>query len=55
MYLFQVSKGGQRNILKELFEMTPLNKLLFSTDGHTYPETFYVAALQAKESLKEVR
>jgi predicted TIM-barrel fold metal-dependent hydrolase len=27
-----------------LLELAPMSKILFSTDGHLYPETYFVAA-----------
>ncbi|KAL8113647.1 hypothetical protein AgCh_020825 [Apium graveolens] len=35
--------------VKELLELTPIKKVMFSTDGCMFPETFYVGAKQARE------
>ncbi|KXN86685.1 Protein fluG [Leucoagaricus sp. SymC.cos] len=49
-----VSAKGQKAILSQLLELTPTNKLLFSTDGHYWPETYYLATLQSRRALYEV-
>ncbi|GBC08721.1 hypothetical protein RclHR1_08340007 [Rhizophagus clarus] len=49
-----ISATGQQANLKELFEICPSNKILFSTDGHYLPESFYVAAIQVRETLGKV-
>ncbi|KAF0501942.1 glutamine synthetase/guanido kinase [Gigaspora margarita] len=46
-----ISASGQQASLRELLEICPSNKLLFSTDGHYHPESFYVAAIQGREAL----
>ncbi|CAG8438347.1 10813_t:CDS:10 [Dentiscutata heterogama] len=48
-----ISASGQQASLRELLETCPSNKILFSTDGHYHPETFYVAAIQGREVLLE--
>ncbi|CAB4435922.1 unnamed protein product [Rhizophagus irregularis] len=49
-----ISATGQQANLKELFEICPSNKILFSTDGHYLPESFYVAVIQVRETLGKV-
>ncbi|CAG8560590.1 15458_t:CDS:2, partial [Dentiscutata heterogama] len=49
-----ISASGQQAILRELLEICPSNKILFSTDGHYLPESFYVAAIQGREALRKV-
>ncbi|CAG8606218.1 22588_t:CDS:10 [Dentiscutata erythropus] len=49
-----ISASGQQAILRELLEICPSNKILFSTDGHYLPESFYVAAIQGREALSKV-
>ena len=34
--------------------MTPWKKLLWGTDGHWFPETFWLANLQVRQALKKV-
>ncbi|CAG8533873.1 4964_t:CDS:10, partial [Scutellospora calospora] len=49
-----VSSSGQLASLRELLEICPSNKILFSTDGHYHPESFYVATIQGREALGKV-
>lgn len=49
-----ISQDGQKTIIKQLFELTPVNKLLWSTDGHWFPETYALANAQVREVLSEV-
>ncbi|CAI7673060.1 unnamed protein product [Penicillium bialowiezense] len=49
-----VSRDGQEKILRESLELTPTNRLLWSTDGHFHPETFWLANLQFRQALEAV-
>ncbi|KAJ7066706.1 amidohydrolase-domain-containing protein [Mycena amicta] len=49
-----VSGAGQRSIIQQVLELSPTNKILWSTDGHWWPESFYLGSLQAREALFEV-
>ncbi|THH09993.1 hypothetical protein EW145_g1634 [Phellinidium pouzarii] len=49
-----VSKEGQRNVLRQVLELCPTNKILWSTDGHWWPETYYLGTIQAREVLYEI-
>lgn len=49
-----VSKDGQKSILREALELTPGSKLMYSTDGHFFPETFWLANKQFREVWLEV-
>ncbi|KAL7274933.1 hypothetical protein RUND412_002155 [Rhizina undulata] len=49
-----LSKGGQKNVVKQMLELTPGTKLLWSTDGHWFPETYALANSQMREVLSEV-
>ncbi|KAK0216056.1 amidohydrolase 2 [Armillaria fumosa] len=49
-----VSAHGQRAVIRQMLEITPTNKILWSTDGHWFPETYYLGALQARTALCEV-
>lgn len=49
-----VSRDGQEQILRQALELTPWSKLLWSTDGHFFPETFWLANLQGREALERV-
>ncbi|KAF8990262.1 amidohydrolase-domain-containing protein [Cyathus striatus] len=49
-----VSGGGQRTVIRQLLELTPTNKLLWSTDGHWWPESYYLGTMQARNALYQV-
>jgi glutamine synthetase len=49
-----LSADGQANVLKEAMELTPAEKLLWSTDGHLFAETYWLANKQFREILEEV-
>ncbi|KAJ7155488.1 amidohydrolase-domain-containing protein [Mycena crocata] len=46
-----VSGEGQRGILRQVLELCPTNKMMWSTDGHWWPESFYLGTLQARQAL----
>jgi hypothetical protein len=50
-----VSRDGQKSILRQSLELVPGNKLLYSSDGHFLPETFWLANKQFREVWLEVR
>jgi hypothetical protein len=35
-------------------EITPVNRLLWSTDGHFFPETYWLANKQFRQALETV-
>jgi len=43
-----LSKEGQENVVREILELCPSEKLLWSTDGHWFPETFLLAVIQVR-------
>ncbi|RPD76968.1 hypothetical protein L226DRAFT_504889 [Lentinus tigrinus ALCF2SS1-7] len=49
-----VSPDGQREILRQVLELAPTNKIMWSTDGHFWPESYYLGTLQARQALFEV-
>ena len=49
-----VSRDGQEKILRQALEITPWTKLLWSTDGHFYPETYWLANVQGREVIEKV-
>lgn len=49
-----VSREAQEKILRESLEITPTNRLLWSTDGHFHPETFWLANKQFRQALEKV-
>ncbi|KAG9288294.1 hypothetical protein G9A89_021325 [Geosiphon pyriformis] len=50
----KLSHFAQLEILREAISLCPTNKILFSTDGHHIPETFYCAVVEAREALAKV-
>ncbi|KAF2738308.1 developmental protein-like protein fluG [Polyplosphaeria fusca] len=44
-----VSRDGQKSILRQALEIVPGSKLLYSTDGHYFPETYWLANKQFRE------
>lgn len=49
-----VSRDGQEQIVRQAFEITPTNKILWSTDGHHAPETYFLANAQGREVMETV-
>lgn len=49
-----LSKNGQVEIVKQMLELTPVSKLLWSSDGHWFPETFFLGSWQTREVFDEV-
>ncbi|KIM37912.1 hypothetical protein M413DRAFT_30568 [Hebeloma cylindrosporum] len=49
-----VSGDGQRSIIRQVLELSPTNKIMWSSDGHWWPESYYLGSLQAREALYEV-
>jgi len=49
-----VSGGGQEALLRQVLELTPTNKIMWSSDGHWWPETYYLGSLQARRALSSV-
>ncbi|TKA60632.1 hypothetical protein B0A55_10592, partial [Friedmanniomyces simplex] len=41
-----VSREGQEKIVRQALELTPTSKILWSTDGHHFPETYWLANVQ---------
>lgn len=49
-----VNREGQIRILKHILELCPVSKILWSTDGHWFPETYLLAVEQMRVALKAV-
>lgn len=49
-----LSKEGQENVVREILELCPSEKILWSTDGHWFPETYLLAIIQVREALEVV-
>jgi hypothetical protein len=50
-----LSRDGQTSVLRQSLELVPGSKILYSTDGHWFPETYWLANKQFREVLQEVR
>ncbi|KAL9062544.1 MAG: hypothetical protein Q9157_008834 [Trypethelium eluteriae] len=49
-----LSRDGQLSMLRQALELTPTSKLLWSTDGHWFPETYWLANRQFRRALEQV-
>ncbi|KAG8696607.1 hypothetical protein FRC08_007050, partial [Ceratobasidium sp. 394] len=49
-----LSGDGQRSLMRQLLELCPTNKLLWSSDAVFYPERYYLGAVQTKDVMAEV-
>jgi predicted TIM-barrel fold metal-dependent hydrolase len=49
-----LSQAGMRFAVRAALELAPLSKLMFSTDAHLIPETFYLGARCGREVIAEV-
>ncbi|KAF4633651.1 hypothetical protein G7Y89_g4467 [Cudoniella acicularis] len=49
-----LSKDGQEKVIREILELCPTEKVLWSTDGHWFPETYLLAVMQVREALEIV-
>ncbi|KAK7345484.1 hypothetical protein VNO77_16088 [Canavalia gladiata] len=45
----KLSVHGMITSVKELLDLAPSNKVMFSTDGYSFPETFYLGAKNSRE------
>ncbi|KAI4349084.1 hypothetical protein L6164_009723 [Bauhinia variegata] len=50
----KLSVHGMISSVKELLELAPINKVMFSTDGYAFPETFYLGAKRSREVIFSV-
>lgn len=50
----KLSVHGMISSVRELLELAPIKKVMFSTDGYAFPETFYLGAKRAREVLFSV-
>ena len=49
-----VSQDGQERVLRQILELCPWSKILWSSDGHWFPETYLLANMQMREVLETV-
>ncbi|KAK8067515.1 hypothetical protein PG996_006627 [Apiospora saccharicola] len=47
-----ISRQGQESVMKQILELCPWSKILWSTDGHWFPETYVLATMQMREVLE---
>ncbi|XP_050228434.1 protein fluG [Mercurialis annua] len=50
----KLSVHGMKSSLKELLELAPINKVMFSTDGYAFPETHYLGSKKTRETVFSV-
>ncbi|PNY30073.1 Protein fluG [Tolypocladium capitatum] len=49
-----LSRDGQEGVVRQILELCPSSKILWSTDGHWFPETYFLAVMQMREVLETV-
>ncbi|MBD2679919.1 MULTISPECIES: amidohydrolase family protein [Nostoc] len=49
-----LSVSGMRETIRQLLELTPTSKLMYSSDAHSIPELYYLAAKWGRQLLGEV-
>lgn len=49
-----VSRDAQESIVRESLDIVPSTRLLWSTDGHYFPETFWLGNKQFRQALEKV-
>ena len=49
-----ISRDGQEAVIRQVLELCPWSKVLWSTDGHWFSETYLLAVMQIREVLESV-
>ncbi|KAI0286499.1 amidohydrolase 2 [Russula brevipes] len=49
-----VSGAGQDALVRQVLELAPTNKVMWSSDGHWWPESYYLGSFQARRALSTV-
>ena len=49
-----ISRDGQEAVIRQILELCPWSKVLWSTDGHWFSETYLLAVMQIREVLETV-
>ncbi|CAG9953967.1 unnamed protein product [Clonostachys rosea f. rosea IK726] len=49
-----LSRNGQEEVVRHILELTPVSKILWSTDGYYLPETYLLAVDQVRNALQAV-
>ncbi|KAF3937794.1 hypothetical protein ABW19_dt0205567 [Dactylella cylindrospora] len=50
----KISQEGQESVIKQVFELTPSSKAMWSTDGVYFGETYLLGVRQMREAFKRV-
>ncbi|KAF5737513.1 Glutamate-ammonia ligases catalytics glutamate-ammonia ligases isoform 2 [Tripterygium wilfordii] len=50
----KLSVHGMISSVKELLELAPIKKVMFSTDGYAFPETYFLGSKKAREVIYSV-
>ncbi|CAJ2502266.1 Uu.00g096600.m01.CDS01 [Anthostomella pinea] len=49
-----LNRQGQEGVVRQILELCPWSKILWSTDGHWFPETYVLATVQVRSVLKSI-
>ncbi|PFH60904.1 hypothetical protein XA68_10149 [Ophiocordyceps unilateralis] len=49
-----LSRDGQESVVRQMLGLCPWSKMLWSTDGHWFPETYLLAVVQMREVFETV-
>ncbi|KAN0074272.1 hypothetical protein V8E54_008209 [Elaphomyces granulatus] len=49
-----LSRDAEESVIRQSLEVTPMSRLLWSTDGHFHPESFWVANKHFRDALETV-
>lgn len=49
-----ISQEGQQRVVAQALELCPSEKLMWSSDGHWFPETYLLAVIQVREAMEQV-
>lgn len=49
-----LSRDGEDTVIRQALELTPSSKILWSTDGHFYPETYWLANKHFRDALERL-
>lgn len=49
-----LSRDGEESVLRQALELVPATKILWSTDGRFYPETYWLANKHFREALEKI-
>ncbi|KMZ58598.1 hypothetical protein ZOSMA_75G00310 [Zostera marina] len=50
----KISVHGMKSSIKEILELAPINKVMFSSGGYAFPETFYLGVKRARDVIYSV-